>query len=377
MNPLCRAAGLSFLAAAMLSSGVHAQGYERFNLFLDLNYTSADRTLELYAGLGGNPGAVTELKGSRIALATTALLAGRALDASSLDSALQAVKFNQDLGDDVFRLKEARANVASIRELLTDLRRRNFGQRVVSTVQQLFPPDARLAVRVPVYFVAFGHQNIDAFVRRVEWHADEPVFVPEGRGELTIVVNLAKALHYGDNVEERFIGLLSVVAHEVFHAAFGAYKDESPVWRAWYASRRTALDELLDLTQNEGIAYYLTLVQRTRGRLVRDWAERSRTAVQEFNSRAEELLGPSLPRRRAAEIIQSANTSGYWESFGSITGMVMARQIDQSLGSQALAETIARGPADFFLKYLEAQRHASDSPPLSPKILGYVQAMSH
>jgi hypothetical protein len=110
---------------------------------------------------------------------------------------------------------------------------------------------------------------------------------------------------------------------------------------------------------------------------VRDWADRSRAAVQEFNNRAEELLGPSLPRRRAAEIIQSANTSGYWESFGSITGMVMARQIDQSLGSQALAETIALGPADFFLKYLEAQRHASDSPPLSAKIIAYVQSMPH
>ncbi|HEX9006766.1 MAG TPA: DUF5700 domain-containing putative Zn-dependent protease, partial [Bacteroidota bacterium] len=179
------------------------------------------------------------------------------------------------------------------------------------------------------------------------------------------------------SVDERFIGLLSVVAHEVFHAAFGAYKDDSPVWRSWYAAPHTPLDELLDLTQNEGIAYYLTLIQRTRGRLVQNWAERSRAAVQEFNRRAEELLDPRLPRSRAADIIQSANTSGYWESFGSITGMIMARQIDGTLGSQALSESIARGPADFFLKYAQAQRLSSDSPQLSEKVMAYVQSLRY
>ncbi len=375
-----RAALNALLCALVLAScprTVRAQGYEHFNLFLDLNFASADQTLDLYAGLGGNPQTITELRGSRIALATTAMLAHRALGPESLDSALEAVKFNQEPGDDVFRLKDARANTAAIRELLDELHKRNFGQKVVSTVQQLFPPDARVAVRVPVYFVAFGHQNIDAFVRRVIWQHDDPVFVPEGQGELTIVVNLAKAVHYGDSVDERFIGLLSVVAHEVFHAAFGAYKDDSPVWRAWYAAPHTPLDELLDLTQNEGIAYYLTLIQRTRGRLLQNWAEHSRAAVQEFNRRAEELLDPRLPRYRAAEILQAANTSGYWESFGSITGMIMARQIDGTLGSQTLSETIARGPADFFLKYVDAQRHASDSPPLSDKVINYVRSLRY
>ena len=82
------------------------------------------------------------------------------------------------------------------------------------------------------------------------------------------------------------------MAHEVFHAAFGAYKDNSPVWRQYYGMRRTYLDQLLDLAQNEGIAYYLTLIQRTRGRLVMDWPERVRTAFTDFNRNAEELLSP-------------------------------------------------------------------------------------
>jgi hypothetical protein len=365
-----------FCVLALTAGMARAQGYERFNLFLDLNYASADRTLDLIEGRGGNTGSIVALRGSRIALATTSLIARRPLSSASLDSALLEVEFNQALGDDVFRLREARSGAAALRELLTEVRRRNFGQKVVGTVEQLFPPEARLAVRVPVFVVAFGHQNVDAFVRRVVWRGDEPSFVPEGQGELTIVVNLTKALRYGDTVDERFLGLLSVVAHEVFHAAFGAYKDDAPVWRAWYAAPRTALDGLLDLTQNEGIAYYLSLVQRTRGRLVRDWAEKSRAAVQEFNSRAEELLSPGVSPRRAAEIVQAANTSGYWESFGSITGMVMARQIDQTLGSRVLAETIASGPAEFFRKYLEAQRRASDAPMLSDRVAAYVLGLN-
>ncbi len=365
------------LALLLAPSRSPAQGFEHFNLFLDLNYQSAEETVDLYDGVGGNPSSIVDLKGSRIALATTALLVGRRMTDQSLDSALESVKFNQTLGDDPFRMADARKNVAAISELLDVLKKRNFGQKVVATVQQLFPPDARLTARVPVFFVAFGPQNIDAFVRRVIWHGSVPQFVSEGEGELTIVVNLAKAVHYGDAVDARFVALMSVVAHEVFHAAFGAYKDESPVWRAYYAAPRGPLDELLDLTQNEGIAYYLSLLQRTRGRLVLDWADRTRRAVEEFNRRAEELLNPSIPAQRAREILQQANTSGYWESYGSITGMVIAREIDRTLGSQALSETIARGPIDFFQKYEQAQRLGSESPPLSQRVLEYIRTGQH
>jgi len=133
-------------------------------------------------------------------------------------------------------MREARANVKAISELLEEAQKRNFGQKVVSTVAQLFPAAARVNTVIPVYFVAFGHQNIDAFVRRVIWRGDSPVFTGEGEGELTIVVNLAKCVNYGRSVDERFIGMLSIVAHEVFHAAFGVYKDGSPVWKNYYAT---------------------------------------------------------------------------------------------------------------------------------------------
>jgi hypothetical protein len=165
---------------------------------------------------------------------------------------------------------------------------------------------------------------------------------------------------------------MSVVAHEVFHAAFGAYKDTSPVWRQYYAQPRTYLDELLDLAQNEGIAYYLTLIQRTRGRLIQDWPEHVRAAFSDFNRNAEELLSPRTPPSRVADLIRIANTSEYWQNYGAITGMIIARQIDNTFGRDALSSTIANGPGDFFLKYVDVMKQQSDYPQLSPVVLQYI-----
>jgi hypothetical protein len=371
LHPGRLTAVLSFVV--LFSFSALAQDYAQFNVFLDLNYASAEQTVELFGGLSGHPDEVAQLRGSQIALATTAYLAQRPLTLADLERSLESAKFNQSQGDDPFRMGEARSNVAQIKELLAALRQRNFGQKVVSTVEQLFPPNARVNTRIPVYLVAFGHQNIDAYVQRIVWRGNTPTFVGEGQGELTIVVNLDKAVGYGPDLDERFIWLMSVVAHEVFHAAFGAYKDGSPVWRQYYAKPRTYLDELLDLAQNEGIAYYLTLIQRTRGRLVMDWPERVRAAFTDFNKNAEELLSPRTPMRRAEELIRTANTSEYWQNYGAITGMIIARQIDNTFGRAALSETVANGVGDFFLKYIEVMKQQSDYPRLSPVLLQYIQ----
>jgi len=357
------------IACALCAAGTAAAQSDNFNVYLRIDYASAEQTLELYGGIAGRPAEIAALRGSQIALSTTSFLAQRPLDTPALERALEAVKFNQDLGDDVFRMREARANVAAITELLQESQRRNFGQKVVSTVAQLFPPSARVSTVIPVYFVAFGSQNIDAFVRRVVWRGDTPVFTGEGEGELTIVVNLAKCVNYGRTVDERFIGMLSVVAHEVFHAAFGVYKDGSPAWRAYYAGHRRPLDQLLDLAQNEGIAYYLTLIQSSRGRLPADGLERARRSFADFNRNAAELEAPGTTFRRSEDIIRLSNTSGYWESYGAITGMIIARQIDQSLGREALMETIASGPSDFFGKYATLMSRDSGLPALSPLVL--------
>jgi hypothetical protein len=350
-----------------------AQEHGEFQLVLELNYVSAEKTIDLYRGLSGHPAEIAALRGSQLAMQTTAMLARRKLDLAGLERALEAAKFNQSLGDDVYRMKDARENAGALAELYTELRRRNFGQRVASTVEQLFPPGAHVRGTLPVYFVAFGHENIDAFVRRVVWHGDQPVFAAGREGEATIVVNLAKAVHYGRSADERFLGLLSTVAHEVFHAAFDAYKDASPLWREYYARGQSYFDALADLTQNEGIAYYLSLIQASRGRLPSDWEQRVTAVFSSFNRAAEELLAPGISPRRAQELLLSANTSGYWESYGAMAGMVMAKQIDQGLGRVALAETIANGPGDFFSKYITLMRRDSSVPPLSSRVVQAIQ----
>ena len=155
----------------------------------------------------------------------------------------------------------------------------------------------------------------------------------------------------------------------MFHAAFGVYKDGSPVWKNYYATHRTPLDQLLDLSHNEGIAYYLTLVQSSRGKLPPDGLERARRSFAEFNRNAAELIAPGTTFRRSEDIIRLSNTSGYWESYGAITGMIIARQIDQTLGRQALVETIANGPADFFAKYADLMKRDGGVPSLSPLVM--------
>jgi hypothetical protein len=364
---------LPLVAVVLWTQSLGAQEHGQFQLVLELNYISAEKTIDLYRGLSGRPSDIAGLRGSQLAMQTTALLAQRKLELSGLERALESAKFNQSLGDDLYCMKDARDNVAALAELYNELRRRNFGQKVASTVEQLFPAGAKVRGTLPLYFVAFGHQNIDAFVRRVIWHGDQPLFAAEREGEPTIVVNLAKAVHYGRTVDERFIGLLGTVAHEVFHAAFDAYKDESPVWRDYYARRQSYFDALTDLAQNEGIAYYLSLIQSSRGRLPADWERRVANVFAAFNQAAEELLAPGISPRRAQELLLSANTSGYWESYGAMAGMVMAKQIDQGLGRRELAETITNGPADFFAKYIALMRRDSSVPPLSSRVVQAIQ----
>ena len=279
------------------------------------------------------------------------------------------MKYNQDLGDDVFYMKQAREHAAEIKELLQMLRRRNFTQKVVSTVAQLFPGGVRVSDRLPLFVVAFGHPSIDAYVQRIVWRDREPVSVGEGGGEVTIVVNLAKAVSYGRSADERFLELLTVVAHEVFHAVFSVYKAGSPAWRQYYQSHRRPFDQLLDLAQNEGIAYYLNLVQQSHGGLPSDWNAKVGAAFDAFNRAAEELLNPTTPPARAYDLLLRSNTSGYWQSYGAITGMIVARQIDRTLGRAALSETLVDGPGAFFSTYADLMRRDDAIPRLSPRLL--------
>lgn len=345
-----------------------------FNVNLVLDAQAAEQTVVLFEDGSVNTNALAETRGNIIAASTAGMIAERYSGPQLLRDYLDSLKYHQQIRDDLYHLEDGRRNVAAIKELLDAIKVENFSRKVVATVEQIFPIDARVDVTIPMYVVAFGHENVDAFVRRIVWHGDNPQFVGEGEGELTIVINLSHAVNYGSALQERFVSLLGVVAHEVFHAAFGAYKETSPTWRSFYAGHTSYLDNLLDLSHNEGIAYYLSLEQQGRGRVPADWSQKTRAVVDLFNNNSAELLSPSTNPRRASKILRSANLSGYWESYGAMTGMFMAREIDSRLGRGALIETISNGPYDFFQKYVKLTREDTNLPELSAELVNFLHA---
>jgi hypothetical protein len=351
----------------------YAQTNPEFSVTLLTDYRAAEQTIALSEGQHASTSSIAELRGNKIAASTAGLIAGNRSLHLLLRDYLDSLRYSLIIRNDIFNLEQIKQSSEEIKELLNELKLKNFARRVTATVEQMFPADANISISIPVYIVAIGHENADAFVRRIEWHGDNYRFVGENEGELTIVVNLTQAVRYSDNLEDRFLSLLGVVAHEVFHASFSAYKEDSKIWQDFYSSRTGPLDDLLDLVQNEGIAYYLSLDQQGKGYLPRGWNDNIRTAMSAFNDNAQKLVSPQITARGAAEILRSANLSGYWESYGSITGMAMAREIDLQLGRSALIETIAKGPYDFFYKYDKLVRGNSNLPALDNTILKNIQ----
>lgn len=362
MNPRV----LALLAAlALLPPLTRSQTPPELDIRLSLDAASAELTLELYQRLSGSPRDIARLPGSRLAMAATAALSQRSLRPHDLEAALEDARFGTTSPDDVFSMADARKSAPALRELLAAITRRNFGRRVAGTVAQFFPSNARVRTTIPVFLVAFGPQSIDAFVQRVVWQDGMPVFSDDGT--LTIVMNLARGVGYGRTLEERFLGVLSTVAHEVFHAAFEAYQDSSESWRRFHATRTSHGDRLIELTQNEGIAHYLSFEQRG-GYTPGDWDTRIRASFAEFNRSAEELLSPAVSGRRAGELLRGSNTAAFWESYGVVTGLFIAREIDRTLGRPALAQTVERGPLEFFGVYDRLCGRDSNLPRISPRV---------
>ena len=365
----------TFLAAflcLLLAGKIPAQDNPAFNVNFSMDYSAADQCLQLFDDNYVNTRSLAGLRGNLIAAATTGMIANRGEVSDLLKSYLDSLRYHQLIRDDVYNLEEARRNAAEIKELLSYLKKSNFSGRVLATVEQLFPSDVPIHVTIPVYAVALGHENVDAFVRRIIWKGDTPVFVGEGQGEATIVINLAQSVRFHKNVDERLLSLMSTVAHETFHAAFAAYKDRSSVWKRYYASHRSPLDNLLDLTQNEGIAYLLSLQEAGHGSVPSDWYARTHDVFSVFNNNAKELLSEHLTNQRAAELLRAANLSGFWESYGAMTGMFIAREIDRRLGRNALTETVSRGPQDFFQKYQYLSNQDGSLPRLDDAIIAEI-----
>ncbi len=353
---------------------VRSQDNPAFNVNLVFDYTAAEQSIALYKDRWVNTAALAELRGNRIAASTTGLIAESRTVPALLQSYLDSLRSHDIIRQDIYNLETARKNVATIEEMVTELKKRNFSQSVVATVEQIFPDNASVNVTIPVYVVALGHENVDAYVRRIVWENDAPRFVGESQGELTIVINLAGSVQYGRSLNERLISLLGVVAHEVFHAAFSSFKEHAPSWQRFYREHHTPFDALVDLVQNEGIAYYLSLDQQGRGALPRDWNARMGDVFAAFNKNAGEMLTSQITPHRAEQLLRAANLSGYWESYGAMTGMYMARAIDTRLGRGALIKTIGSDPYGFFRSYLTVVKEDSNFPTFSNTVLSAISS---
>ncbi len=182
-------------------------------------------------------------------------------------------------------------------------------------------------------------------------------------------MNLSSAIEFGRNTEERALNLFSTIAHEVFHAAFGNYQKKSKTWKNFYSKFRSPIFTLLELTMNEGIAYNFSLEQKLGNYNFENWYDKISSSFEKYNLIATQLITEKIGSKEIFEKIKDANTSGFWENYGSVVGFVIAKSIDKNFGREKLIETIENGAFDFFQKYFECCEMDKNLPRLSEEIL--------
>ena len=353
---------LLFVILFLITPCARGQSNPQFDITLRVDYSSAEEMLEFFDRKTNNSARVARQQGNQIAAATSLMLARTHRSTDDFAKELELVRDNYKIEADVYGLGPTRASAEQLKKLLTETKRRQLERRVVATIASFFPADAKVSLTIPVFVVAMGNENAAAFVRRVVWKDDAPVFVGNDQGEQVIVLNLARNLGNRGDIETEFVQLLSTLAHECFHAVFGAYRSSA----GSSVNRNNPAASLADLVQNEGIAYYLSLQLQIGGATPPTrWFEATERAIIALNSALTELQSPSLTPQRARELMMNSNLSGSFEgNYGATAGLRMAYEIDTRLGRPALVETIRGGAKVFFAKYDDLCQHQTNLPRL-------------
>lgn len=342
---------------------------ENFNVSFRLDFQSVDALMELSEGRMANVNRAALLRGNQIAAATSALLAREPYSTERFAQELQRFRNGATMDNDMFGLADASRYRRQIQELSKESKRRNLDRRVLATIASFFPSSARITASIPVYFVAMGNENAAAFVRNVVWRGDTPVFVGDGEGEPTVVVNLTRSVPYLPEVQMQVVDMMSTLAHEAFHAVFGIYQLQTPAWQQ-LSMRPEPHWWLAELVQNEGMAYLISLQQRSGGEFPDRQMPAAKQAVNDLNAALKELASPGITRERARELILNSNLSGSYEkNYGATAGMLMAYLIDQKLGRTRLTECLQYGPSSFFSAYQEVAERSAEYPKLDPAVL--------
>ncbi len=356
------------LSIFLVPLSLYSQSNPDFNVNLQVDYSSAEQIVDLCEGRLHNVNGVADLRGSQLAAATSIVLARKQLPPETFQRELELLRDNSKSPNDIFGFVPTRIHLTEIKALLAEVKKGELDRRVVATVEQFFPSDARISATLSVYVVAFGNENAAAFVRRVVWQGNTPIFVGENAGEPVIVVNLQRLIGNSMPTNVQFIETLSTLAHETFHAVFAVYQSSSPVWREINAHRETFWS-LAELVQNEGIAYRISFQERTGSTLPPYIFNQAKDAVLLLNNAMRELQSPTITDSRARELLMNANLSGSFErNYGAAAGLLMAFAIDTKMGRNALTETIAKGVGDFFEKYDALTKQYDELPKLSEEI---------
>ena len=339
----------------------------QLDITLRVDYSSAEELLDFFDRKVNNSARVAKQQGNQIAARTSLLLARTDRPGDDFVRALELARESYRSTNDIYGLQMTLSRLDELKKLLAETKRRRLDTRVVATISSLFPADASVSLTIPVFVVAMGNENAAAFVRRVAWKDDTPVFVGDDQGEQVIVLNLARCLIRGGDVQQEFVQVLSTLAHECFHAVYEVYRSGFPE----DTFPKTPFFALAHLVQNEGIAYHLSREIRDGGEVPPlGWFEATKRAVETLNAAFLELQSPLLTPSRARELMMNSNLSGSFEgNYGATAGLRIAYEIESRLGRPALTETVREGVRSFFGKYSELCRRDGNLPKLDDGVL--------
>jgi hypothetical protein len=354
-----------------LTLTLRSQTNPNFDFSLGVDYNAAEQMLDYFDHRTGNTKYVAELRGNQLAAATSVMLARTEKSDDDFRQQLELARNNTRFESDVYGFSPAKNHIQELRKLLLEIKHRQLDRRIVATIASFFPEQAKISTRFSVYFVVIGNERAAAFMRHVIWNYDVPIFVSEEKGEPIIVVNLARIVEGPNNVEAQFIEVLSTTAHECFHAAFSVLQKSLPD----SAKAKNIAEQLLDVVQNEGFAYYLSLQTHLGERTPSgQWFEGTARAIKALNSVLLEMSSPNLTLSRAQELMMNSNLSGSFEgNYGATAGMRMAYEIDSRLGRPALTSTLLTGSRSFISTYTQACLRDGTLPKIDKQVLRMLQ----
>jgi len=350
---------------------LHSQTNPNFDFSLGIDYSAAEQMLDYFDHRIGDTKLVATLRGNQLVAATSVMLARTEKTDDDFSQQLELARNNARFESDVYGFLPAKNHIQEIRKLLLEIKHRQLDRRIVATIASFFPEQAKISTRFSVYFVVIGNERASAFVRHVIWNYDVPIFVSEETGEPVIVVNLARIIERQNNVEAQFVEVLSTTAHECFHAALSVLKKSLPE----SIKAKNVAEQLLDIVQNEGVAYYLSLQTHIGNRTPsQQWFSVTAQAIEELNRVLLEMTSPKLTRARAQELMMNANLSGSFEgNYGATAGMRMAYEIDTRLGRPTLNATLMTGSGSFISAYIQACLRGQNLPKINRHVLSLLQ----